>query len=84
MSMSLFHRADTDGGVFSPATTTRPKWPRQAELPESEYTLRAAIMNDSSPNRYARAHAYAVGHPIIRSFKPGESWRWCYVDEVFT
>jgi hypothetical protein len=22
-------------------------------------------------------------HPIIRSFEPGEDWRWCYVDEVF-
>ncbi len=21
-------------------------------------------------------------HPIIRSFEPGEYWRWCYVDEV--
>jgi ubiquitin-hydrolase Zn-finger-containing protein len=26
---------------------------------------------DSSPLRHARA----VGHPIVRSFEPGESWR---------
>jgi uncharacterized UBP type Zn finger protein len=38
---------------------------------------------DSSPNRHARAHAGAVGHPIVRSFEPGEFWRWCYVDESF-
>ena len=38
---------------------------------------------DSSPNRHARLHAHAVGHPIVRSFEPGEDWRWCYVDEAF-
>jgi hypothetical protein len=36
---------------------------------------------DSSPMRHARVHALALGHPIIRSFEPGEYWRWCYVDE---
>jgi hypothetical protein len=37
---------------------------------------------DSSPNRHARLHAHAMGHPIVRSFEPGEDWRWCFVDEV--
>jgi uncharacterized UBP type Zn finger protein len=37
---------------------------------------------DSSPMRHARAHAHTVGHPIVQSFEPGESWRWCYVDET--
>jgi hypothetical protein len=37
---------------------------------------------DSSPNRHASAHARAAGHPIVRSFEPGEDWVWCYVDEV--
>ncbi len=37
---------------------------------------------DSSPNRHATAHFHSTGHPIIRSFEPGESWAWCYVDEV--
>jgi uncharacterized UBP type Zn finger protein len=36
---------------------------------------------DSSPNRHATAHNHDTGHPIIRSVEPGESWRWCYVDE---
>ena len=35
---------------------------------------------DSSANQHASAHATAAGHPVIRSFEPGESWRWCYVD----
>jgi Zn-finger in ubiquitin-hydrolases and other protein len=38
---------------------------------------------DSSPLRHARAHAYAIGHPIVQSFEPGEDWRWCYVDEAY-
>lgn len=37
---------------------------------------------DDSPNRHASAHAHASGHPIIRSFQPGEDWYWCYVDEL--
>jgi hypothetical protein len=24
----------------------------------------------------------AIGHPIIRSFEPGEDWYWCYVDDI--
>jgi hypothetical protein len=38
---------------------------------------------DSSPNRHARLHAHAVGHPIVQSFEPGEHWRWCFIDEGF-
>lgn len=37
---------------------------------------------DSSPNRHAAAHARLIGHPLVRSFEPGEDWAWCYVDEV--
>jgi len=36
---------------------------------------------DSSPNRHASKHFHATHHPIIRSFQPGENWKWCYVDE---
>ena len=35
---------------------------------------------DSSPYRHASAHHESTGHPVMRSFEPGESWRWCYVD----
>ena len=38
---------------------------------------------DSSPMRHARGHAFAIGHPIVESFEPGEDWRWCYVDEAY-
>jgi len=33
-------------------------------------------------NRHATAPFHATEHPIIRSFEPGEDWRWCYVDEM--
>ncbi len=35
---------------------------------------------DSSPAKHATKHAGETGHPVIRSFEPGESWRWCFVD----
>ena len=33
---------------------------------------------DSSPSQHASAHADATGHPIIRSYEPGEDWFWDY------
>ena len=38
---------------------------------------------DSSPNRHATKHFRRTGHPVVKSFEPGEGWGWCYVDEVF-
>ncbi len=37
---------------------------------------------DSSPNKHATAHFRSTGHPIVRTFEPGENWGWCYTDEV--
>ncbi len=37
---------------------------------------------DSSPNRHAARHFHDTSHPIVRSFEPGEDWRWCYTDQV--
>jgi CPA1 family monovalent cation:H+ antiporter len=37
---------------------------------------------DSSPWQHASQHAHQTGHPVVRSFEHGESWRWCYVDEM--
>jgi uncharacterized UBP type Zn finger protein len=38
---------------------------------------------DSSKNKHATKHFRATNHPIIRSLEPGETWRWCYPDELF-
>lgn len=37
---------------------------------------------DSSPGQHASKHAAAEGHPVIRSFEPGETWRWCFVHSI--
>ena len=37
---------------------------------------------DSSPGKHSTAHYHDTHHPVIRSFEPGETWRWCFVDEV--
>jgi uncharacterized UBP type Zn finger protein len=38
---------------------------------------------DSSKNQHASAHFRASQHPVIRSHQPGETWRWCYIDETY-
>ncbi len=38
---------------------------------------------DSSKNKHATKHYGHTHHPTIRSFQPGEDWRWCYVHELF-
>lgn len=37
---------------------------------------------DSSPHKHATAHWHATQHPIMRSLEPGETWGWCFADEV--
>ena len=37
---------------------------------------------DSSPFKHASVHHQDTGHPVMRSFEPGEEWRWCFVDEL--
>ncbi|MTL14031.1 Na+/H+ antiporter [Nocardia seriolae] len=37
---------------------------------------------DSSPGNHATKHFDDTGHPVMRSVEPGESWRWCYLDEL--
>lgn len=37
---------------------------------------------DSSIGNHATKHYQSTEHPVMRSFEPGEAWRWCYVDEI--
>ena len=37
---------------------------------------------DSSVGRHASAHFAECDHPVVRSFEPGEAWRWCFVDDA--
>jgi Na+/H+ antiporter len=36
---------------------------------------------NSSVGRHAERHFTQTLHPVMRSFEPGESWRWCFIDE---
>jgi uncharacterized UBP type Zn finger protein len=38
---------------------------------------------DSSPGKHATKHFHDTGHPIVRSYEPGENWAWCYADQLF-
>ena len=38
---------------------------------------------DSSKNKHATKHFHKTKHPVMRSNEAGESWIWCYVDEIF-
>jgi uncharacterized UBP type Zn finger protein len=37
---------------------------------------------DSSIGKHATAHFHATEHPIVKSLEPGETWSYCYVDDV--
>ncbi len=37
---------------------------------------------DASKNKHATQHYHDTAHPVMRSAEAGESWGWCYVDEV--
>jgi hypothetical protein len=36
---------------------------------------------DNSPGRHATAHFRLAGHPVIRSYEPGEDWHRCYLGQ---
>ncbi|MEP7020998.1 MAG: Na+/H+ antiporter [Pseudonocardiales bacterium] len=37
---------------------------------------------DSSVGKHAAGHFAETGHPVMRSFEPGEAWRWCFADDL--
>ena len=37
---------------------------------------------DSSIGKHATKHANDTGHACMRSFEPGEDWRWCYLHQA--
>ena len=37
---------------------------------------------DSSPSQHASRHAAEAGHPVARSFEPGETWFWDYAHDI--
>jgi uncharacterized UBP type Zn finger protein len=37
---------------------------------------------DSSKNKHATKHYHKTQHPLMCSIEPGETWMWCYVDNI--
>lgn len=37
---------------------------------------------DSSVNKHGTKHFQETSHPIIKSYEPGENWKWCYEDNM--
>jgi uncharacterized UBP type Zn finger protein len=37
---------------------------------------------NASEGKHATAHFEETGHPVIRSHEPGETWCWCYEDQL--
>ncbi len=38
---------------------------------------------DSSPAQHASKHARSSGHPLVKSFEPGEDWYWDYTTDQY-
>lgn len=38
---------------------------------------------DNSKNKHATKHYHKTGHPVIKSFEPGEDWGYCYADKLY-
>ena len=38
---------------------------------------------DSSVNKHGTKHYQETDHPVIKSYEPGENWKWCYEDNLF-
>lgn len=38
---------------------------------------------DNSPGRHATAHNKATTHPVITSGEVGETWAYCYPEDLF-
>jgi len=87
--MSCTHTAAFDGPRFTePTPDAQDGCPDCAAIDSTVWAhLRMCLSCghvgccDSSPHRHAAAHHADTGHPVMRSFEPGESWRWCYEDQ---
>lgn len=45
-------------------------------------TCGVTLCCDSSPHKHATKHYHATQHPVVSSAEEGESWLWCYADEL--
>ena len=46
-------------------------------------TCGATLCCDQSRNKHMTRHNHQTHHPVIISSEPGESWMYCYKDNLF-
>jgi hypothetical protein len=51
-------------------------------LPSAKGCEECLASGDPWVHRHATNHYRKAGHPVIKSFEPGESWGYCYPDEL--
>lgn len=44
--------------------------------------IRVGTPGDVEGCEDATKHFHETGHPIMTSAMPGDSWSWCYIDEI--
>ncbi|GAB7188100.1 UBP-type zinc finger domain-containing protein [Kitasatospora sp. Ki12] len=77
------HLADLPSPEPAPLTATCPHCDR---LGQRSVALRLCLYCgfvgccESTPGYWSAEHHRSTGHAVIRSFEPGESWRWCFED----
>ena len=86
--MSCPHLADT-GADVTPLSAYADGYPQCVAGGHTDFVhLRTCLVCglvaccDSSPRRHMTRHHGETGHPVMRSYEPGEAWRWCYLDET--
>jgi CPA2 family monovalent cation:H+ antiporter-2 len=87
-------RVELDPAACAHASEVRPVFPSAAGCEECLRTgdrwvhLRVCLSCghvgccDSSPNRHARRHHAEEGHNLISSGQPGETWVYCFADDL--
>ncbi len=77
------HLADTDGWDPEPLSDVCEECEAEGLVPvHLRLCMQCGFVGccDSSPGKHMTAHFQETGHPVLRSFEPGEAWRWCSVD----
>jgi Zn-finger in ubiquitin-hydrolases and other protein len=45
-------------------------------------TCGVTLCCDSSPNTHMTKHNHKTAHPVVQSIEPGESWLFCYPEQI--
>lgn len=81
-------RCEHFNSLTTPATPASEVCDRCVEMGDTWVHLRSCLICgnvgccDNSKNRHARRHWETDHHALIRSIEPGETWQFCFPDEL--